>query len=527
MKLTTVSQMRDMDRTAVEAYGIPELILMENAGLAAFSVLSDKLPVRGNRFLVFCGSGNNGGDGFVVARKIHSAGGIAKVILVGNRDKIAGISKTNRIILEKLSVETIDIRSADAIRSDLAHCHGIVDAILGTGLSKDVRGHYREIIDAINGAGKPVMSLDIPSGVNGDTGAIMGCAVKADWTVTFGLPKLGNLLHPGCRWGGELYTTHISFPPAMTESETLGMAINTPPPLPPRNPEGHKGDFGDALFVAGASSYLGAPYFAALSFLKAGGGYARLAAPGSITPFIATQGSEIVFVPQKETPAGSISAENEQALAALSDKTDMTIMGPGLSLDRETRRLVIRLTGRIRKPLLLDGDGITAVCEDLNAVRSRQAPTVLTPHMGEMARITGMNAADVAADRVAILRQTAADLNAHIVLKGAHSLIGLPDRRVFVNVSGNSGMATAGSGDVLTGAIAACLGLGLPIADAVCKGVFLHGFAGDLATAALGEDGVTARDILSHLPPAVKLDRMGLNRRWRERYAGTKIVSTG
>jgi len=524
MKITTVSQMRAMDREAVEKYGIPELMLMENAGLAAYAVLLREIGINRKRFLVFCGSGNNGGDGFVVARKIFSNGGSVQVLLLGNREKIRGIAKTNLDILESLCVEIREVKSADAVRGEVAHCDAMVDAILGTGLSKDVRGHYREIIDLINSAGKPVMSLDIPSGVNGDTGQILGCAIRADWTVTFGLPKLGNLLYPGWENGGKLFVTHISFPPVMTGADALKISVNTPVLLPKRTGDGHKGDFGDVLFIAGAASYFGAPYFAALSFMKAGGGYARLATPESITPFIANKGSEIVFAPQKQTASGSIALENEKALLALAEKTDMTVMGPGLSLDAETRKLVLRLARSIEKPLLIDGDGITAVCDALDIIRSRKAATILTPHLGEMARITQMSVSEINEDRVGVLQRTAADLNAHVVLKGAHTLIGYPDQRVFINLSGNSGMATAGSGDVLAGTIAAMVGLGLPVPEAVRKGVFIHGFAGDLAAEDLGKDGMTAQDILEYLPSAMKVDRQGLDDRWKARYRGVEVV---
>ena len=352
----------------------------------------------------------------------------------------------------------------------------------------------------------------------------MGCAIQADWTVTFGLPKLGNLLYPGFENGGRLYVTHISFPPAMTCSDGLKISVNAPVSLPPRAGDGHKGDFGDVLFVAGAAGYFGAPGLAALSFMKTGGGYARLAAPASIVPTIAAGAGEIVFAPQQETAAGSMALAGETALTALAEKTDMTVMGPGLSLDAETRKLVLRLSRSIEKPLLLDGDGITAVCDALDIVRTRKAPTILTPHPGEMARITRMTAAEIAADRVRIVQQTAADLNALIVLKGAHSLIGFPDGRVWVNMSGNAGMATAGSGDVLTGAIAAMFGLGLPAPDAARMGVFVHGLAGDLAAESLGADGITARDIMDHLPLAMKSIRQKQSPMVRDRYGVARCI---
>jgi hydroxyethylthiazole kinase-like uncharacterized protein yjeF len=368
------------------------------------------------------------------------------------------------------------------------------------------------------------LSVDIPSGVNGDTGNVMGAAVKADYTVTFGLPKVGNMLFPGYELGGKLYVSFISFPPKMYNADSLKIAINEPLKLPPRDINGHKGTFGDVLFIAGAANYFGAPYFAAASFMKAGGGYSRLAAPASITPFIANKGSEIVFVPQKETSSGSIALENKKALLELSEKVDMVVLGPGLSLNEETQQLTRELAQALKKPLLIDGDGITALCKDVSIIKDRQPETILTPHLGEMSRITKMHVREIDVNKIDVLQRTARELNAIIVLKGAHSLIGYPDERVFINISGNSGMATAGSGDVLAGTIAAMFGLGLSVPEAVRKGVFMHGFSGDLAAKEKGEDGITAQDILEYLPLAVKLDREGLNATLCERYAGAWVV---
>jgi NAD(P)H-hydrate epimerase len=278
------------------------------------------------------------------------------------------------------------------------------------------------------------------------------------------------------------------------------------------------------LFIAGASSYFGAPYFAALSFLKAGGGYSRLAAPQSMTPFLANKGSEIVFVPQKETKSGSIALENKPALLELAARMDMVVLGPGLSLDEETQELARELVKEIPKPLLLDGDGITALCKNLEILKKRDAETILTPHLGEMSRIAKTGVPEIALKKTEILQRTAKELNAMIVLKGAHSLIGYPDERVYINLSGNAGMATAGSGDVLTGTIAAMFGLGLTVQDAVRKGVFIHGLSGDLAAEDEGEDGITAQDIMEYLPLAVKVDREGLDQSLLERYIGPHVV---
>ena len=524
MRVSRVSEMRAMDRAAIEQLGIPEALLMENAGHAAYVVLAREVGITDKTFLVFCGMGNNGGDGLVVARQLHAAGGVVKVYILGDPQTYRGAAKLNLDIVSRLPIDVQQLASAVSVHPEITRCDAIVDAIFGTGLTREVAGLHRDVMALINASGKTVLSLDIPSGVHGDTGHVMGTAVQADYTVTFGLPKVGNMLFPGYRLGGKLYVSHLSFPPSLYNAETLPIAINHPVALPPREPQAHKGNFGDVLFIAGAASYFGAPYFAAAALLKAGGGYARLAAPAAMIPFLATRGSEIVFVPQQETPTGSIALKNKRALLELAERVDMVILGPGLSLEEDTQQLARELAHDITKPLLIDGDGLTALCKDLPIFKHRQAATILTPHLGEMSRLTGLSVHDIDANKVDILQRTARELQAIIVLKGAHSLIGYPNARVFINMSGNSGMATAGSGDVLTGTIVAMFGLGLPVQEAVRQGVFIHGLAGDLAAADKGEDGLTAQDLLDYLPRAVKLNRDGLPPLLRERYVGAHVV---
>jgi len=524
VKISTVSEMRGLDRTAIEVFGIKEELLMENAGGATYSVIANEVGVRGKTFIVCCGIGNNGGDGFVIARKIHSNGGEVKVFVLGDRAKYKGAAKLNLGILRKLGISVQDLTSADSIRTDIAHADAVVDAIFGTGLVREVTELYRDVIELINASGKTVFSVDIPSGVSGDSGKVMGIAVRADHTVTFGLPKLGNILFPGNELCGRLYVTHISFPPEIYDSDALKIEANRPTMLPARDRNAHKGSVGQALFIAGASNYYGAPYFAALSFLKAGGGYSRLAAPASIIPFIGAKGSEIVFLPQKETDAGSIAVDNMDALLDLAAKMDMVVLGPGLSLHEETQGLVRDLAREIRRPILVDGDGITAVSGNPEVLRARDADTILTPHLGEMSRLTGLSIREIDGDKILTLQRTSKDLNATVILKGGRSLIGFPDGKVYVNMSGNPGMASAGSGDVLAGTVAAMFGLGLSLREAVLKGVFIHGFAGDLAAEEKGEDGMTAQDILDHLPLAMKMDREGLSETYKDGYMGAQRI---
>ncbi len=520
MNVSTVKQMRAMDRTAIEQYGIAEELLMENAGQAACTVLQDMAPITGRHVLIFCGLGNNGGDGLVLARKLHSLAAEVSVYLLGAPNRFSGVTRLNLNIVRRLPLSMSQLVDCNTLADELTRCDTVVDAIFGTGLSREISGLQAQVIELINNSGKPVLSLDIPSGVAGDTGQVLGTAIQATTTVSFGLPKIGNLLYPGFALGGSLHVSHISFPLALTEDEQLQVSINNPPPLPPRDVTGHKGSFGQALFIAGAASYLGAPRFAAQSFLKAGGGYSRLAAPETVVPFLAMQAGEVVFVPQQPTPSGSIALSNRDALLELAAGQDFVVLGPGLSLDPQSQQLVRELTATIDRPLLIDGDGLTALCTEPEILQQRTAATVLTPHLGEMARLTGCSVAKIEQDKIGVLRQTAARLQAVIVLKGPHSLIGTPDGRVFINLSGNSGMGSAGTGDVLTGTIAAAFCLGLSFIDAIRKGVLLHGLAGDLAAANLGEDGMTAGDILNYLPRALQAERSGLPASLARRYRG-------
>ena len=495
--------MRNLDQGAIERFKIPDTILMENAGQAVYFVILNEFGIHGKRFLVICGTGNNGGDGFVVARKLHSNGGLVSVFILGGKEKYNGCARDNLDMISALGIEICELSSIERLQSSLPGSDAVVDALFGTGLTREVSGLYREVIELINENPAPVFGVDIPSGVNGD----MGCAVKADFTATFGLPKLGNLLYPGFSLCGKLYVTHISFPPSHYNADSIKVETNDPLSLPERGPDTHKGSYGKVLFIAGSSNYLGAPYFSALSFLKAGGGLSYLASPKSITNFLANKGSEIVFIPQKETDSGSLSLSARDQLVEFSETVDMVVIGPGLSLNPETQELVRALTREIKKPLLIDGDGITAIAQDLEILRKRKGETILTPHLGEMSRITGTDIGKIQETKVPLLATTCKELHASIVLKGAHTLIGYPNEKIFINLSGNPGMATAGSGDVLTGSIAAMFGLGLPLAESTRMGVFIHGMAGDLALRALGADGIIAGDIMNYLPEAVRLCR--------------------
>jgi hydroxyethylthiazole kinase-like uncharacterized protein yjeF len=511
MKVASVSKMRKLDSTAATKYGIDEILLMENAGNAVFYAIEKEIGIKDKKFLILAGSGNNGGDGMVVARKLYSNGARLNLFLLTDEQKLKGITKKNFKILKKIGVSIKKKPNQKEIQKALKENDVIIDAMLGTGLSGEVKGIYKKTIELVNKSGKKVVSVDIPSGINGDTGEIMGIAVKSDITVTFGLPKIGNLNYPGYEHWKKLFVSHISFPPELYNDKAIKTAINHPLTLKERGKDTHKGSFGKCLFISGAKKYLGAPYFSAMSFLKSGGGLSYLAAPESISSFVGKKGKELVLLPQKETKAGSISKANLEELIDFSKGVDFVVMGPGLSLDKETQELTLSLITKIKKPLLLDGDGLTALKGNLEILKKRKNLTVLTPHPAEFIRLFGGKTKETKTDRVNITREKSTLYGCFIVFKGANSLIGCPDGEVFINLTGNPGMATAGSGDVLTGIIAAMFKV-VPsdseknmFKSAVRTGVLIHGLAGDLSALKKGEDGITATDILNSIPEAIKL----------------------
>ncbi|MCS7099087.1 MAG: NAD(P)H-hydrate dehydratase [Sulfolobales archaeon] len=513
MKVCYGREMKEIDSRAVREYGISELILMENAGSAVYHLISREFGCSGIKAAVVAGTGNNGGDALVVARRLHSCGAEVEVFVVGDPEKYPEPARRNYELVLNLKIPTKHVNSPEDLNyleDMLKQADVVVVGLIGIGLKGEVRGIYKDVIDAVNRSGRKVVSVDIPSGISGDSGRVCGVAVKSSYTVTFGLPKLGNILYPGYYYCGKLYVSTLSYPPELLFSNDIKVELNVPEPVPERVRWGHKGTFGKLLTVGGARYYYGAPYYASYSFLKAGGGYSRLAAPKSVVPYVAARCSEVVYIPLEETEEGSISMRNLDRVLDLVEKFDIDIVavGSGMSLNPETQEFAREIVRSVRKPVIVDGDGITAISSALEVLKSRSAPTVVTPHLAEFSRLSGIGMSEVVEDPVGALRRVSMELNSYIVLKGAHSLIGYPDGYVYVNMTGNPGMAKAGSGDVLTGTIAAMYGIGFrDLGVATRMGVLVHGLAGDLAAEELGEDGITPDDILNKLPEAVRVLR--------------------
>jgi len=534
--------MQDLDVGATERYGIPSILLMESAGIASFRFLIERFDVEiGTHVLIFCGPGNNGGDGFVVARHAKAFGAQVKIVMLARPESYKSDARTNYLSAAKLGIDIIDLSESMKKASDDQGHEGLinveealewadvsVDAIFGVGLTRDVKGGFADVVDRINDWGGPVLALDIPSGVSGDTGKVLGTAVNAEATITYGVPKLGNLLYPGFEIGGQLTTTRISFPP--DHDEDIKIELARPRTLEPRDPTGHKSSFGQAMFIAGAKSYFGAPMLASTSFMKAGGGYSRLACPESMIPTLAMSSPTVVYLPMPETGLGSLSkSSTNQIVEAALKKQDILVIGPGLSLDPDCFDIVYSVLPKLAQhnvPVVIDGDALTIIASEPVDPASDGSLRILTPHLGELSRLVGKPVSDIEGDLVEAARYAAREYNAIVVAKGAHTLVVDASGKVKINLSGNSGMGTAGSGDVLTGCIAAMVAQGLPRFDATVTAVFLHGMAGDIAAEKFGEDGMTAKEIMEALPEAMRW----LREPWRiplhlwQKYQGPPVV---
>ncbi len=510
MQLLTADEMRELDRRTIEEIGIPGIVLMENAGRGAAELLCRRFAgLWPGPVLVLAGRGNNGGDGYVVARHLLGRGWRVRTVVLAEAARVSGDAATNLQALQRSGGEVQfapDSSRLARVLRQVKDSRLAVDALFGTGLSDSVEGHYAAAIDWLNATGLPVLSVDIPSGIDASSGRILGRAVRAAVTVAFARGKLGHLLYPGAGLCGELEVVDIGIPvPLLAKSGDRHLLVDgavAAPLLPARPATGHKGTFGHLLVVAGSTGKAGAAAMTAEGGLRSGAGLVTVAAPASVQAALAVKLTEAMTEPLAEVD-GALSLQALEPLRRLGDGKQALALGPGLGLAEETRALVRRLLCECPLPLVLDADGLNAVAERPALLRERAAgSTILTPHPGEMARLTGRSVAEVEADRIGIARQFASRHRVVLVLKGARTVTALPDGRVRLNGSGNPGLASGGMGDVLTGLIGGLLAQGLAPAAAAVLGVYLHGRAADRLRVRFGEAGMVAGDVLAELPAA-------------------------
>ncbi len=509
MKIATAQQMKNIDRRAIRAFGIPGTVLMENAATAIASEMETFFDgLAGTRVGIICGKGNNGGDGLALARKLNIRGIPVRVALFASFDQVEGEAKVNLSILRKTDVEIIQNATPRSLQDVLSWSDVVVDALLGVGLSSPLKGAYARAVGLINASGRPVVAVDIPTGINADTGAIMGAAVKADLTVTMALLKRGLLLHPGAVHAGVVRVADIGMPPDAVNRENIEITLldrgSTWGLLAPRMRDAHKGSFGHVLIVAGSLGKAGASIMSARAALRTGAGLVTVAAPTGIVPVIQQSIAEAMCIPAAESIDGTLGIGAEHELLQAASRMDACAIGPGLTTHAETVLAVRNLVPGLTVPVVIDADGLNALAGAVDLLKKAKAPVIVTPHPGEMARLINSSTAAVQKDRIGTASGFARTYGVTVVLKGAGTIVASPGGRLYINSTGNPGMATGGTGDALTGMIASLLAQGQTAEHAACLGVYLHGLAGDLAARENGEAGMIAGDLIEKIPQAIR-----------------------
>jgi len=508
VKIVTAEQMRELDRKAIQERGVPSLALMENAGRAvaeAAQRLTEDCPKR--PIVVLCGRGNNGGDGFVAARHLVEMGRKVEVLLAAARADIAGDARENLSRLEAAGILPTEIADTESVPRAFNHASLLIDALLGTGLSGKVRGPIGKLIEIINASGKPVLAVDIPSGLDADTGEPLGIAVRAAETVTMGLPKLGLYLYPGIDHAGRVTVADIGFPSNLI-AESAAVADLTGRAwvrmlLPERPRSAHKGRFGRVLVIAGSVGMTGAACLCGDAALRIGAGLVTVGCPASLNDILEVKLTEVMTLPLPETYERTLDTRALAVILEHAEAANVLAIGPGISRHPDTAVLVRRLVARVDKPMVIDADGLNAFADASVLLEGDHAPAVLTPHPGEMSRLMGVPTEKIQARRAYFSEAAANRFRSVIILKGACSLIAEPGRHLALNPTGNPGMATGGTGDVLTGIVAGLIAQGLLPFEAAAAGAYLHGLAGDIAARQVGEASLVAGDVLAALPQAI------------------------
>lgn len=519
MKLLTPERMSRYDRFAIERWGIPSAVLMENAGRNTYRLMKERYLKGREKLAIFCGRGNNGGDGFVVARYALRDGLETEVFLIGKADELRGDAGLNMGLYSSIGgriTELIEANANQAVKDRIKDADIIVDAIFGTGLTRPVEGPERMAIEEINSSGKPVIAIDIPSGIDGKTGAVLGTAIKATHTFTYAYPKIGQVIYPGAYHTGRLTVIDISIPE--TAEEELGIDAYLIDGkllrgiLKQRPPWSHKGTYGHLVVIAGSVGKTGAAAMASLAALKIGAGLVTLIIPKSLNPVMEVKLTEVMTYPVEDHGKGHFLIDTYEAIVDfVKDKTAIVI-GPGLSQEPETMELVRRLYKTIEMPFVVDADGINAFKNHRDEIKKRGRQAVFTPHPGELSRIIGLSTKEINEERLKAGKRFLEEEGANLVLKGARTVITGSDGRVYINPTGNPALAKGGSGDILTGFIGGLVAQGYSLIEASILGVYLHGYMADRWVEVNGSIDLLALDLLTGIGIAIEEIRDGKER---------------
>jgi hydroxyethylthiazole kinase-like uncharacterized protein yjeF len=509
MKVATAEQMQELDRKSIEVYRIPGIVLMENAGKGAAEAITSTFPdIKKQKIAVIAGKGNNGGDGFVIARHLLNQGVSVKVFLLTNPKSLRGDAETNYNIFHHMKGEVISIpfsKDYQKVKRSMENFDLLIDGIFGTGLDAEVRGYYREVIEHLNSLRKPIVAIDIPSGLDANTGKPLGSAIRASLTVTFGLPKVGHLISPGLDYVGSLKIIDIGIPKRLVEEEKIQTHLLEYEEIRRylsvhRRPNTHKGDYGHLLVLAGSVGKTGAAAMACEAALRMGAGLVTLAIPKSLNSIMEVKLTEVMTEPLPETQKQTLSLRAFHPILRLCENKRAIIIGPGIGNYKETQSLILKLIKTLDVPIILDADGLTSLAAQPKTLLTTKRSLILTPHPGEMARLIQSTAKEVQGDRIGVSRNFSQSHRIYLVLKGHRTLIATPKGEVFINPTGNPGMASGGTGDVLTGMIGGLICQGFDILSSLQIAVYLHGLAGDGVAQELGEKSLVATDIIKEIP---------------------------
>ncbi len=498
--------MQEIDRKAIEGLGIPGLELMENAGRSVYDMILEYYgPAEGNRVAIVAGKGNNGGDGHVVARYLKEDGAHVEIYLIGKKSQVKGDAAENLMRAERIGIAIHEIEdSEDLIIPEDTWV--IVDAIFGTGFNGKLRQPYDHIIKKINQSGIPVVAVDTPSGLDGTTGRVTDPCINADITVTFGLAKIGQALYPGKANCGNLEVVDIGFPPGLDDDihTYLITAEEAVKLLPHRIHNAHKGNFGKLFVLAGSTGLTGAACLASMAAYRSGAGLVTLGCPASLNQIFETKLTEVMTKPLPDVAKkGCLATRGMGEIREMIDWADAIAIGPGIGTHHETAELVTRLVEEIDKPMVIDADGLNILSKNLESLKAHKRPLVISPHPGEFARLSGHSIDEVQQYPIDLASQFAWDYDLSVILKGAPTVVTRRSGNIYINYSGNDGMATGGSGDVLTGLIGGFLAQGVCYSDAAVLATYVHGLAGDIAAEIYGTRGMIAGDILQFVPQAL------------------------
>lgn len=508
IKIVTAGQMRRIDRQTIRGIGVPGVVLMENAGIAVVREIQARFEtVAGLNASVFAGKGNNGGDGFVVARHLMNQGANVTVFLAASRKDVGGDAKVNMRAFENMGGSVKEITQARHLKNfkiRFAHSSVIVDALLGTGVSSAPRGIIKEVIDTINGLRGFKIAVDVPSGISSDSGVVPGTCFGAGVTVTLGLPKVGLVTSPARNFAGRIVIADISIPQGMVAESPCAAYLlereDIPKILPPRAWDAHKGSFGHLVTVCGSRGMSGAAQLAGAGALRMGVGLVTAAAPECVSDGLTAGLPEMMTCPLPQTDEGTIAEEAYGGFKKLTGGKTAALIGPGLSTNASTAAFVKKAVAGVDLPMVIDADGLNCLGGDVALLKKRKAPTVITPHPGEMARLTGRSTADIQAGRIGAASALAKKAGCVVALKGAGTVIASPEGEVYHNHTGNNGLATGGAGDVLAGMIAGLLAQGVHPEDAAAAGVYIHGECADAYAGKKGTRSLIPGDILEILP---------------------------